>query len=115
MSQPNSPNKFLAAGLKKGGKPAASGTAVAEPPVEAPGAAQAVQEASPPAEPKKTRQRPSRASTKHVGGYFDPAVSRQLRQIGLEEDATVQDLVAEALDLLFQSRQQPMIARKPTE
>ena len=54
--------------------------------------------------------RPSRKSTKHIGGYFDPAVSKQLRQIALEEDSSVQALLGEALDMLFQSRRKPTIA-----
>jgi hypothetical protein len=56
--------------------------------------------------------RPSRQGTKHIGGYFDPAVSKQLRSIALEEDTSVQALLEEALDLLFQSRRKPTIARK---
>lgn len=62
--------------------------------------------------PKPTGTK-SRDGTKFVGGHFDPEVSKQLRRISLEEDATVQDLVAEALDMLFQSRQMPTIAQKP--
>ena len=57
--------------------------------------------------------RPSRKGVKHVGGYFQPQVSKQLRQIALDEDSSVQDLLAEALDMLFHSRQKPTIARKP--
>ena len=57
---------------------------------------------------KSPHARPSRKSTKHVGGYFDPAVSKQLRQIALEEDSSV-----EAIDMLFQNRRKPMIASKP--
>lgn len=57
--------------------------------------------------------RPSRKSTKHVGGYFDPAVSRQLREIALAEDSSVQALLGEAIDMLFQSRRKPTIASKP--
>lgn len=56
---------------------------------------------------------PARRGTKHVGGYFDPAVSRQLRGIALEEDSTVQELLGEALDMLFQTRRRPTIARRP--
>jgi hypothetical protein len=59
--------------------------------------------------------RPSRKSTKHIGGYFDPAVSKQLREIALQEDSSVQALLGEAIDMLFQSRRKPMIAaKKPT-
>ena len=57
--------------------------------------------------------RPSRKGVKHVGGYFEPQVSKQLRQIALDEDSSVQDLLAEAIDMLFHSRQKPTIARKP--
>lgn len=56
--------------------------------------------------------RPSRRMTKHIGGYFDPAVSRQLREIALAEDSSVQALLGEAIDMLFQSRHKPMIASK---
>lgn len=57
--------------------------------------------------------RPSRKSTKHVGGYFDPTVSRQLREIALAEDSSVQALLGEAIDMLFQSRRKPTIATRP--
>ena len=56
--------------------------------------------------------RPSRKSTKHVGGYFDPAVSKQLREIALEEDSSLRTLLGEAIDMLFQSRRRPTIASK---
>jgi len=65
------------------------------------------------AKPKSPHARPSRASTKHVGGYFDPAVSKQLRQIAIDEDSSVQALLGEALDMLFQNRRKPTIASKP--
>ena len=56
--------------------------------------------------------RPSRRAAKHIGGYFDPAVSKQLRAIALEEDSSVQALLAEAIDMLFQSRRKPTIAAR---
>lgn len=59
--------------------------------------------------------RPSRTNTKHIGGYYPHEVSKQLRLIGLDEDKSVQDLLAEALDMLFQSRRKPMIAQKSPE
>lgn len=55
---------------------------------------------------------PSRVGVKHIGGYFDPIVSRQLKSIAIDEERSVQALVAEALDMLFQSRGKPMIAEK---
>ena len=52
----------------------------------------------------------AREGAKHIGGYFTPAVSKQLRSLAVSEDTTVQDLLAEALNMLFQSRGLPMIA-----
>jgi len=52
----------------------------------------------------------AREGAKHIGGYFTPQVSKQLRSLMVEEDTTVQDLLAEALNMLFQSRGLPMIA-----
>lgn len=45
--------------------------------------------------------RPSRQQTKLIGGHFDPAVSRQLKQLALDQNSTVQALLAEALNDLF--------------
>ena len=70
-------------------------------------------EAEPPAPAVSPHARPSRKSTKHVGGYFDPAVSKQLREIALHEDSSVQALLGEAIDMLFQSRRKPTIATRP--
>ena len=44
---------------------------------------------------------PSRMQTKLIGGHFDPAVSRQLKQLALDDNSTVQALLAEALNDLF--------------
>jgi len=55
---------------------------------------------------------PARQGAKHIGGYFDPVVSRQLKTIAVDEDSSVQALLGEALDMLFQSRGKPMIASK---
>lgn len=49
----------------------------------------------------KSTTRPSRQQTKAIGGHFDPVVSRQLRQLALDENKTVQALLAEALNDLF--------------
>ncbi|MCY4127874.1 MAG: hypothetical protein OXG15_01400 [Gammaproteobacteria bacterium] len=42
--------------------------------------------------------------TKHVGSYFHPAVSKKLRQMAANEDTTIHALIAEALSLLLQNR-----------
>jgi len=44
---------------------------------------------------------PSRQGKKAVTGFFDPIVSRQLKQLALDEDKTVQLLITEALNDLF--------------
>ena len=48
---------------------------------------------------------------RHIGGYFDPAVARRIKALAAEEDTTVQELVAEALDMLFRSRGKVGVAR----
>ena len=66
-------------------------------------------------EPGRTSGRPSpgRNERKHIGGYFDPSVSKQLRHLAVEENSTVQQLLEEALDLLFQARGKPRITQAP--
>ncbi|MGB7441813.1 MAG: ribbon-helix-helix domain-containing protein [Coleofasciculaceae cyanobacterium] len=49
----------------------------------------------------KTKLPPSRQGKKSIGGHFDPAVSRQLKQIAVNHDTTVQALLVEALNDLF--------------
>lgn len=44
---------------------------------------------------------PSRRGKKPLTVYIDPAVIKQLKKIGLEIDATNQDMVAEALNDFF--------------
>ena len=55
-------------------------------------------------------QPPSRQGKKTIAGHFDPAVSRQLREIALAEDTSVQELLREALNDLFIKRSRPPIA-----
>ena len=55
-------------------------------------------------------QAPSRTGKKALIGYFDPSVSRQLKQIALDRDGTIQDLLTEALNDLFQKLKKPTIA-----
>jgi len=63
---------------------------------------------------KKFRQeqtiRPSRQDKKAIIGYFHPNVSKQLRQMALDEDTSIQDLLREALNDLFQKRGKASIA-----
>jgi len=55
-------------------------------------------------------QAPSRLGKKALIGYFDPGVSKQLKQIALDRDRTVQDLLTEALNDFFQKLKKPTIA-----
>lgn len=60
------------------------------------GEAAAATPASPPA-----GRRPSRQGKKGITVHFDPAVVRQLKLLGVEQDRNNQDLLKEALNLLF--------------
>jgi hypothetical protein len=53
---------------------------------------------------------PSRQGKKAITGYFDPAVSKQLKRLALEQDKTVQDLLGEGLNELFTKYGQNPIA-----
>ena len=64
------------------------------------------------ADKKSPHYRPSREGRKAIIGYFDPMVSKQVRQLALDEDTSVEALVGEALDLLFEQRGLPQIAGK---
>lgn len=58
-----------------------------------------------------TEQPPSRQGKKAIAGHFDPAVSRQLRQIALDNDTTVQALLGEALnDLFIKYKKNPIVS-----
>jgi hypothetical protein len=52
----------------------------------------------------------ARAGKRLIGGHFDKAVSRQLRELAAREDATVQALLGEAMNMLFAARGLPQIA-----
>jgi hypothetical protein len=69
----------------------------------------------PPSDPDPERrssslQPPSRQGKKTIAGHFDPAVSKQLREIALAEDSSVQELLREALNDLFIKRDRLPIA-----
>ena len=55
-------------------------------------------------------QAPSRIGKKAIIGYFDPSVSKQLKQMGLDKDLSVQDLLSEAINDLFLKYRKPNIA-----
>ena len=63
-----------------------------------------------PKEKAKYTVPPSRQGRKHVGGYFEPEVLKQLKFIGVEQDKSQQELVKEALNDLFEKYDKPPIA-----
>ena len=60
----------------------------------------------PPSDPQPPVTPPPQRKTKrkHIGGYFDPEVGKRLRMLASEEETTVQELLTEALRLLFEKR-----------
>ena len=53
---------------------------------------------------------PSREKKKHIGGYFDEAVYRQMKHLGIEKNMTTQDILTEALNAFFRLHDKPPIA-----
>ena len=92
-------NRFQS-GLRKLKEEVASTPSIRPPAVEMP------EEARP-----KTLVPPTREGKKVISGYFDPAVKRQFAQIALNDDLSHQQVLVEALNLLFQSRGLPQIAK----
>ena len=62
-------------------------------------------------EARSSSYRPSRDGKRFVGGYFDPKVHKQLRLLSAEEDTSIEDLIGEALDLLFVKKGRGRIVR----
>src|SRR3954467_11612312 len=58
---------------------------------------------------------PSRQNMKRIQGYFSPRVKRQLRMLAAQSDKTEEQLVGEALNLLFQTNGLPAIALEGKE
>lgn len=58
-------------------------------------------------EPEKEQASPNyrtaqtRADTRQVGGHFKPEVAQTLRLIAVEQDKDVQEILAEALNMVF--------------
>ena len=55
-------------------------------------------------------RRPSRQGKKLISGHFDKAVHFQLKVICLETDSTIQQLLADSLNLLFEKHDKEPIA-----
>lgn len=52
----------------------------------------------------------ARPKKRHIGGYFDEAVYRQVKIVGAEEGLTTQDILTEALNAFFRMHDKPPIA-----
>ena len=57
------------------------------------------------------RHYPTREGKRSVAVFVNTAAWRQLRQMGLDEDRSLQELMREAIDLLFKARRLPQIAQ----
>lgn len=53
---------------------------------------------------------PSRQGKKMISGHFDKDVHRQLKMLALEKDTSIQNLLSEALNALFERNNKPPIA-----
>ena len=59
--------------------------------------------ASTPVDKEKSKKR-------HIGGYFNDDVYRQLKHLGVENNMTTQDILAKALNAFFRMHDKPPIA-----
>lgn len=59
---------------------------------------------------KNSRKAAVRVGTRAVGGHFAPEVQKQLKLLAVENDTTNQELLREALNLLFSNYGKPPIA-----
>lgn len=53
---------------------------------------------------------PSRQGKKMISGHFDKDVHRQLKMLAIERDTSIQNLLSEALNALFERNNKPPIA-----
>ena len=58
-------------------------------------------------EPAAKEKKPKK---RHIGGYFDESVYRQMKIVGAEKDMTTQDILTEALNAWFLIHDKPPIA-----
>lgn len=56
------------------------------------------------------KKKPSKTETRLIGGHFSPAVQQRVRILAASEDTTIQALLAEALNDLFEKRGHSRIA-----
>ena len=66
--------------------------------------------AAPEAAPTKPVAQPGRAGTKAITGHFAAEVRARLKVLAAEQGRTMEDMVAEALNMLFAAHRKPEIA-----
>jgi hypothetical protein len=71
------------------------------------GAAPAPKPEPVPEAPKSYRVAQTRQNTRAIAGYFAPEVARELKMLAAEQDKDNQELLAEALNMLFQRYGKP--------
>jgi len=57
-----------------------------------------------------TEKPPSRVGKKVIAGHFDPAVIRQIKMLAVNQDSSIQALLSEALNDLFEKHNLKPIA-----
>lgn len=82
----------------------------AKPAPATPVVAETAPEAAPDAATGRKEQ-PSRVGKVNISGYFDPAVRKQIALLAAELDKNKAELMAEALNLLFEKHGRSPIAR----
>ncbi|NEP58721.1 MAG: hypothetical protein F6K31_17170 [Symploca sp. SIO2G7] len=70
-----------------------------EPQVEEPATA-----AAPAAKPAPRKKQNSRAGQKHIGGYYPPECLKALKLIAVEDEITLEDVIATAMNQFLSSR-----------
>jgi hypothetical protein len=80
---------------------AARRSAAVGPPVEQ-ASLSANDQQQPVVETPRYRTAQTRSDTRQVSGHFKPEVSQTLRLIAVEQDRDVQEILAEALNMVFQ-------------
>ena len=56
------------------------------------------------------RGRQDRSDKRQIAGFFSPECAKQLRMLAAEQDTTVQELIRDGLNLMFQKHGKPPIA-----
>ena len=69
-----------------------------------------LEEAPPPEDSQSRQVRTGREGKSNITGYFPPEVKKQLRLLAAEQNTTIQDLLAEALNDLFAKNGKPELA-----